>query len=202
MLLSNRLCTAGDLQSLASERIWRLHQKKLQSSCYKTTWPHKTLNSLIQMLIWYAVVFVLTWLPRNPTHKIIYNHARSVSPYLKVVLVFFLFFCSVSRQRKVALQWRDDGREGVSNHQPRECLPNRLFRHRSKKTSKLPVTGLCAMNSLVTGQFPAQMVSNPENSIWWRRHGLMTWSTSSYVDHRWRWITLMKHWFLDNWKNI
>ena len=74
-------CTAGDLQSLVSERIWRLHQKKLQSSCYKPTWPQKTLNSLIQMEIWYAV-FVLTWLPRNATYKIIYNHARSVSPYL------------------------------------------------------------------------------------------------------------------------
>ena len=32
---------------------------------------------------------------------------------------------------------------GVSNHQPHDCLLNRLFRHRSKKTSKLRVTGLC-----------------------------------------------------------
>ena len=44
-----------------------------------------------------------------------------------------------------------------------------LFRRRSKKTSKLRVTGLCAGNSPVTGEFPAQMVSNAENdSIWWR----------------------------------
>ena len=34
------------------------------------------------------------------------------------------------------------------------CLLNRLFRHRSKKTSKLPVTGLCDGKSLVTGEFP------------------------------------------------
>ena len=40
---------------------------------------------------------------------------------------------------------------------------------RSKKTLKLRVTGLCAGNSLVTGEFPAQMASNAENvSIWWR----------------------------------
>ena len=79
MLLWSRLCTTCNLQSLASERIWHSHQKKLQPSCYKT-WPHKTLNSLIQMLIWYTLVFVLmTWLPWNPTYKIIYNHARSVS---------------------------------------------------------------------------------------------------------------------------
>ena len=44
-----------------------------------------------------------------------------------------------------------------------------LFRRESKKTSKLRVTGLCAGNSPVTGEFPAQMASNAENvSIWWR----------------------------------
>ena len=40
-----------------------------------------------------------------------------------------------------------------------------------RKTSKLRVTGLCAGNSSVTGEFPAQMASNAENvSIWWRNH--------------------------------
>ena len=40
-----------------------------------------------------------------------------------------------------------------------------------KKTSKLRVTGLCAGNSPVTGEFPAQMASKAENvSIWWRHH--------------------------------
>ena len=33
---------------------------------------------------------------------------------------------------------------------------------RSKKTSKLRVTGLCAGNSPGTGEFPAQMASNAE----------------------------------------
>ena len=45
-----------------------------------------------------------------------------------------------------ALQWRHNGRGGVSNHQPHDSLLNRLFTHRSK-TSKLRVTGLCAWNS-------------------------------------------------------
>ena len=44
------------------------------------------------------------------------------------------------------LQWRHNGRDCISNHQPRDCLHNRLFRRRSKKTSKLRVTGLCAGN--------------------------------------------------------
>ena len=35
---------------------------------------------------------------------------------------------------------------GVSNHQPRDCLLNSLFRRRSNKISKLRVTGLCAEN--------------------------------------------------------
>ena len=45
------------------------------------------------------------------------------------------------------LRWRHNGHDGVSNHQPRHCLLNRLFGCRSKKTSKLRVTGLCAGNS-------------------------------------------------------
>ena len=48
------------------------------------------------------------------------------------------------------LQWRHNGCDGVSNNQPHHCLLNRLFRSRSKKTSKLRVTGLCAGSSPVT----------------------------------------------------
>ena len=69
------------------------------------------------------------------------------------------------------LQWGHNGHDTVSSHQPHDCLLNHLFRRRSKKTSKLRVTGLCAVNSPVTGEFPAQMASNAENvSIWWRHH--------------------------------
>ena len=63
-----------------------------------------------------------------------------------------------------ALQWRHNERDGVSNHQPHDCLLNCLFRRRSKRTSKLRVTGLCVENSPVTGEFPAQMASNAENT--------------------------------------
>ena len=73
---------------------------------------------------------------------------------------------------KNPLHWRHNGRDGVSNHQPHDCLLNRLFGRRLNKTWKLRVTGLCEGNSLVTGEFPAQMASNAENvSIWWRNHG-------------------------------
>ena len=75
-----------------------------------------------------------------------------------------------STEEDFSLQWRHFGRDSVSNHQPHDCLRNRLFRRRSKKTSNLRVTGLCVWNSPGTGEF-AQMASNAENvSIWWHHH--------------------------------
>ena len=72
------------------------------------------------------------------------------------------------------LRWRHNELDGVSDHQPHDCLLNRLFGRRSKKTSKLRVIGLCAWNSPGTGEFPAQMASKAENvSIWWRHHALL-----------------------------
>ena len=74
-----------------------------------------------------------------------------------------------------SLRWRHNESDGGSNHQPHDCLLNRLFRRRSKETSKLRVTGLCVGNSPVTGEFPAQRASNAENvSIWWRHHDMLT----------------------------
>ena len=77
--------------------------------------------------------------------------------------------------RLVSLHWRHNGRDSVSNHQPHDCLLNRLCRRRSKKTSKLRVTGLCVGNSPGTGEFPAQRASNAENvCICWRHHVIGT----------------------------
>ena len=77
------------------------------------------------------------------------------------------------------LQWRHNGRGGVSNHQPHDCLLNLLFSRGSKKIPKLHVTGLCAGNLSVNGEFPAQMASNAVNlmtsSYKWKYH----WQTGS-----------------------
>ena len=63
------------------------------------------------------------------------------------------------------------GAMASQNHQPHHCILNRLFRRRSKKTSKLRAIGFCAENSPVTGEIPVQMASNAEHvSIWWRHH--------------------------------
>ena len=55
---------------------------------------------------------------------------------------------------------------------------------------KAPCHWLCAGNSLVTGEFPAQMASNAENvSIWWHHHGhIGTWSSDTRL-----WIPYSKH---------
>ena len=74
---------------------------------------------------------------------------------------------------KMTLQWRYNGRDGVSNHQPHDCLLTRLFRHRLKKILELRITGLCVGNSPGTGEFPAQRASNTENVfIWWSHHDI------------------------------
>ena len=98
--------------------------------------------------------------------------------------------------------WRHNGRDGVTNNQPHHCLLNRLFGRRSKKTSKLRVTGLCAGKSPVTGEFPAQMASNAENvSIWWRHHvwdilcdhaAMLVFRSSNLTS---QWHSLFRFWF-------
>ena len=85
--------------------------------------------------------------------------------------IWYIPICPTSYCGIITLQWHHNGRDSVWNHQPHDCFLNRLFRHRSKKTSKLRVTGLCAGNSPEAGEFSAQIASNAENvSIWWRHH--------------------------------
>ena len=55
--------------------------------------------------------------------------------------------CLRTELRHKTLECHHNGRDSVSNHQPHDCLLNRLLRCRSKKTSKLRVTGLCSGNS-------------------------------------------------------
>ena len=88
----------------------------------------------------------------------------------------------------IPLRWRHNERNGVSNHQPHDCLLGRLFRHRSKKTSKFRVTGLGEGNSSVTGTpgHRAQRDTNVKNvSMWWRRHGswFLKLAPGQFYDH-------------------
>ena len=70
-----------------------------------------------------------------------------------------------------SLQWCHNEHDFVSNYRCLNCLHKRLFRRKSKKTSKLHVTGLCEGNSPVTAEFSTQKASNTENVIiWWCHH--------------------------------
>ena len=92
--------------------------------------------------------------------------------------------CDPEIKPNVTLQWRHNGLDSVSNHQPHQCLLSHLFGRRSKKTSKLRVTGLCARNSPGTGEFPARMASYAENvSIWWRHHVINAMTSSKKHDN-------------------
>ena len=77
------------------------------------------------------------------------------------------------------MQWRHNGHDSVSNHQPHGCFLNRLFGRRSKKTSKLRVTGPLCGEFTGTGEFPTQRASNAENVSIWRRH-------HEYYVHSWQ----------------
>ena len=81
-----------------------------------------------------------------------------------VAILYSGYSCDVAMSVEPnSLQWRHNECDGVSNHQPHDCLRNSLFRRRSQKTSKLRVTGLCKRNSPVFGEFPAQGASNAKN---------------------------------------
>ena len=81
------------------------------------------------------------------------------------------------RYPTAALQWRHNDHDCVSNHQPRGCLLNRIFRRRSKKTSKLRVTGLCAGNS------PDQWIPRTKGQLRGKCFHLMT---SSWLQIQWK----------------
>ena len=61
--------------------------------------------------------------------------------FMRSGLKYARFLCDFS------LHWHHNDHDGVSNYQPHGCLLNRSFGRRSKKTSKLRVTGLRAGNS-------------------------------------------------------
>ena len=107
-----------------------------------------------------CIVFVLFWFLYSCfiVHLCILYHWQVSNDFNKDIYIYIL-------------QWSHNEHDGVSNHQPHDGLLSRLFMRRSKKTSKLDVTGLCEGNSPVTGEFPELRVSNAENfSIWWRHH--------------------------------
>ena len=90
-----------------------------------------------------------------------------------IVVVYWMFNPIFPRSNKICqLQWCHNDRDGVSNRQPHDCLlnrVNRVFRRRSKKTSKLRVGGLC--EGIHTDRWIRRTKGqNAENVSVWQRH--------------------------------
>ena len=70
------------------------------------------------------------------------------SQKFRTVTVLFVSLTKLHTEQTLeSLHWRHNEYVGVSNHQPHGYLLNRLLRRRSKKTSKLNVTGRGPVNS-------------------------------------------------------
>ena len=109
------------------------------------------------------------------SYNVLLSYMLIVFKYVKIFAkpdwVLILFILRYVMKCMGSLQWRHNESDGVAKHRRLHCLLDCWFRRRSKKTSKLRVTGLCAGNSPVTGEFLAQKASNAEIvSIWWRHH--------------------------------
>ena len=103
--------------------------------------------------------------------NVLHRNMYKMSGYIEKI-IFFMKRYWVDITFSSSLLWCHNGCDGVWNHQPHDCLLNCSFRPRSKKISKPRVIALCAGNSPVISEFPAQMASNAVNvSIWWRHHG-------------------------------
>ena len=118
----------------------------------------------------------------NHAHCFMWDAITNPCPNLKEVLVCQSSLTATVMESNIlnclgghcSLQWRHNEHDGVSNHQPHDCLLNRLFKAQIKENIKAPRHWpLCGE---FTGHrwIPAQRTSNAENVS----------MTSSY-DARW-----------------
>ena len=103
---------------------------------------------------WFEMPSCLLWLHCNVCWEFTFNHRFPSQRANTIESVMVSKECSTKLAPSYSnyhclkpLRWRHNDHDGVSNHQPHGCLLNRLFRCRSKKTSKLRITGLCVGNS-------------------------------------------------------
>ena len=62
--------------------------------------------------------------------------------FVLLCIIVITVSTAVHSYNAITLPWRHNERDGVSNHRRLDCLLNLLFRHISKKTSKLRLTSL------------------------------------------------------------
>ena len=102
--------------------------------------------------------------PKGPVIGNVVTHS------LNELLAIWRLFLDSSQSHQT-LQWRHNERDGISNHQPRDCLFNRLFKAQIKENIKAPrhwpswgeFTG-DRWIPRTKGQYHGKA------SIWWRHH--------------------------------
>ena len=107
-------------------------------------------------------IYMFTWVPAGHIQQGSFHYKKfpweaimhslpsvTHTVYRNVLLFSFVLLYHTSLGIHTTLEWRHNGWDVVSNHQSHDCLLNRLFSRRSKKTSKLRVAGLCEGNSPV-----------------------------------------------------
>ena len=89
--------------------------------------------------------FMMSCISRNDTSCVPYVCHALVAYVLTYHTVFMSDNCHVTVvwHTGVSLQWRHNERDGISNYRRCYCLLDRLSRRRTKKISKVRVTGLC-----------------------------------------------------------
>ena len=102
-----------------------------------------------------------------------------IQKYVHPYQVLNTYICRPLDCTNSSLQWRHNGHDGVSNHQPYHCSTVYSDADQRKHKSSAPlafVRGIHRCGEFTeTGEFPAQMASNAENvSIWWRHHEWQT----------------------------
>ena len=154
-----KLCSYVDTHVILSNKSWTFYFRPLRTIEIPTTLFASSMRTICCFLFW---ILLSGDFPEPGTTWALFL----VSSQSMMGSVYIHYLCY-----ETSLQWRHNERDGVSKHQAHDCLLNRLFRCRSKETSKLRVTVLCEGNSPVTGEFPTQRAVNVEKvSIWWRHH--------------------------------
>ena len=99
------------------------------------------------------------------------------------------------------LQWRHNEHHGVSKHRCIDCLLSRLFRRRSKKTSKPCATGLCEGNSpdkgpVTRNMFPSDDVMMTDANGGWNKQGFLPFvqGTPDISSHEQSIWFILKYW--------
>ena len=99
-------------------KLWRIPNQPI-------TYTHNHFGGLCDFEMWHITLKIIT----------------HVSSHKAIFAVYFMKF------EWKPLQWRHNERDGVSNHQPHNCLLKRLCKAQIKETSKLRVTGLCSASN-------------------------------------------------------